>query len=92
MNAKEWLIFKIDGYLEEYGQTGHDDHFMELQMEEYASYKTKELEDKIKSFRDKLTKCMDEHYSMEDDNTNIFTEAMGWRKEFDKHFNLKDEN
>lgn len=83
MTAKEWLS---DYDLE------NSSFDIEMSHEDYAYYKTKELEDKIQSFRDKLTKCMNENYCMEDNNTNIFAEAMSWRAEFDEHFNLKNES
>ena len=47
-------------------------------MERYASYRTKELENKIKEFRDNMFSV----YLQDSDIENI-------EKEYDKHFNIK---
>ena len=98
MNAKEWLISKID-YFSKGEWNKHpvtvDDEFIASQMEEYASYKTKELEDKIQSFRDKLKKCAYKKpkniNEIQEMSTFIDTEALGWLQELNSHFNIKEQ-
>ena len=85
MNAKEWLISKID-YFSKGEWNKHpvtvDDEFIASQMEEYASYKTKELEDKIQSFRELLYSKLAKEQNW--DLGDIYLE-------FDKYFNTKEQ-
>lgn len=45
-----------------------------------------DLKEKIRDFRAKLQKCVDEHSEIVALETTIWTEAEGWLKEFDNHF------
>ena len=97
MNAKE-IMQKY--YLTKANYQSQDGSFftvenIEAAIEEYASYKTKELEDKIQSFRDKLKKCAYKKpkniNEIQEMSTFIDTEALGWLQELNSHFNIKEQ-
>lgn len=82
MDAKKWLeknfLFHSNG--------------VPNAMEEYASYKTKELEDKIQSFREYLKlSCI--YFEDESNDTKYHKNANRQHlQNFDRHFNLKNES
>ena len=90
MNAKEWL--EKEGLYDSNNIT-YSDRLKPLKyfnlsntLDKYASYKTRELEEKIQSFRDKLENLQKEIVY---DYENIISEIV--LKEFDKHFNKEEQ-
>ena len=82
--AKEWLESE-----EKYKYS--DNEIWIRRMERYSNYTNKELMGLIMQFRDKLDSCSKTHTIMDEDNiTDIGSEALGWRMEFDNHFKIEE--